>query len=547
MLLALFSGPLTTSAQSVGPRCGTFLLDSEASDGGHGGDRSEKSASLLTGIPYGRQNLDRNIVSRDGHFRIHFDDTGQHAPPPQDLDRNGIPDFIDSVDFYMEFAWKREVEECRYDAPPQDNIKPNVGGVDGKIDVYVVDLCGVIYGAAFKDVQIDARRWTSYMTIDNDFSGYPTPGIAGLRVTTAHEFHHILQFSSYLYSDQAALYEATATWMEFKLHPDLNDYRNYFQPLLLAPQDYAFSTHAVDDGITGYGHMEYLLLLSSRLDENIVREIWERFRSNGRSFDAINEALLARDAGLNLANSYCTFARWSYHTGHRNEPDSAFFSRADQYTAMVPAQTRSMPVEGYTTFVDALMPLSFGVWQLTIPGRSGAVDTVDFLITNARDDIGTGGSHWLRRAENFLLDVSDRERPGFLPVEFGSETLWYRLESPHQNFCLEIIVNGARGTTTLSYPTPQPFRNDGADNMLFAVRTGSETTIHSYRLEIYSQSMSRVAILSGSGLETANGLKGILWDGRDGSGETVPSGIYIYTLQINDEEPSVGKVAVILE
>lgn len=530
------------------PTCGTFLY-AELQE--HEDRLDEKGRNLLGELRTAtRLQLDTSIVSSDGHFRIHYDLSGTRAPNLTDLNRNGVPDYIDSVDYYMEYAWQKEIVECGFIPPPQDNPRPGTGGIDGKIDVYITELEGKIYGLAYPEngAQLGPNRVHGYLHLDNDYRNYPTSGIAGLRVTSAHEFHHIVQFASYRYDlTQASLFEATSTWMEFKVHPDLNDYRFYFNQLLREPQEYGFVTNNTADGITGYAHMNYLQSLAQQLDGDIVRSIWDEFKSGGREFDAIDEALIKTGNGLNLTNSYCTFARWSYYTGSHSF-DTSFFLRAENYPTIAPALVVELPEEGETSFTGTLMPLSFGVWSLTIPRDGGfAPDTVDFLVTNGRADLGTGGSQWLNNREPFTIDISTAARANYLPITYGTQTLYYRLNAPHQNFCVEPIINGSPGIVTIAAPTPQPFINDGADRMLFAVKLGAETVVTSIKLDIYSVSMQRIAEVRGASLETLDNLSGITWDGRDSKGDLVPSGVYLYTLQINNEEPSVGKFAVILK
>ncbi len=333
------------------PTCGTFLymqLQAEEEN------LDEKGKALLGELrTTTRLQLDTNIISSNGNFRIHYDKSGSRAPDLTDVNQNGIPDYIDSVDYYMEFAYQKEIVECGYITPPPDNPKPGTGGIDGRIDVYVTELNGQFYGLAYPEnaATLGQGRVHGYLYLDNDYRGYPTPGIAGLRVTTAHEFHHIVQFASYRYDlTQASLYESTSTWMEFKVHPDLTDYRFYFNAFLQEPQKYSYATNNTNDGITGYAHMHYLQSLADQLDETIVRKIWDEFKASGKSFDAIDEALLKTGSGLNLIKSYCTFAMWSYYTG-ANAMDTSYFLKADLYPTMQPVQIHTMPEEGAATIV----------------------------------------------------------------------------------------------------------------------------------------------------------------------------------------------------
>ena len=546
VLLLMCVGISSLPAQPHPPRCGTFLYLQMQEQETHV-DSTLQPQPIPLQILTRYEELDTSIISQGDHFRIHYDRSGPNAPSQIDRNSNGIPDYIDSVDYYMEYAWKVEIEECGYIAPPSDNMVPGTGGMDGRIDVYIINLGAVFYGLAYTDTPITPSRSTSYVILDNDYQGYPTPGIEGLRVSTAHEFHHVVQFASYRVSSQASLHEATATWMEYKVHPDVSDYRLSFDALLNEPQQYGFSTHnSRIDGVTGYAHMHYLQSLVKQLDETVIRDIWDEFKVTGKSFDAINKTLLKTGSGLNLSNSYCTFARWSYHTGIHSTKEETYFAKPEQYRTINPAQIRLMPDEETTSFIGSLIPLSFGIWRLIIPRKDGfSPDTLDFLLTNARSDLGSGGRHWIRNSEPFMLDISTEPQPNYLPVTFRNEQIWYRLTAPHQNFCAEVIVNGSPGITTIVLPTPQPFYNDGADRMLFAVTTDAETVVTSASLDIYSASMTRIAHKETTGLETLNNMSGIIWDGRNTNGMSVSSGVYIYTLQINGEEPSIGKFAVV--
>ena len=524
------------------PRCGTYLywqlLQNE--------DKlDEKGKQLLQQFKAAKQPVaDQNFISSQGHFRIHFDTDGPNAPDMTDRNNNGLPYYIDSDDYYMEYAWQKEIVECGYATPPLDNVAAGVGGLDGRIDVFITDLAADYYGLAQPEADISGNRQVGYLILDNDYKGYPTPGIAGLRVTSAHEFHHIVQFSAYLadYS-QAALYEATSTYMEFKVHPDLNDYRFYFNNFLLEPQRYPFSTHNVSDSYTGYAHMHYLLSIVLQLDEDIVREIWDEFKKSTKSFDAIDVALRARNAGLNLTNSYCTFAKWSYYTGN-NASDTSFFAKASLYPTMKPVTTQNIDQDLETVIVGNLSPLAFGLWRLLIP-REGQFDpdTIDFLITNGRSDLGKGGFA-VATAEEFILHVSQTPVTDYTPILFRDRTLYYKLDAPHGDFCVEPLFNGSPGTLVTANPTPQPFINDGADQMVFAVNL-SNVEVSSVVLDIYSTAMTKVAEIKTTGLENLNNVQGVIWDGRMKMGKLAPSGVYIYTLRINDNEPTVGKFAVI--
>ena len=496
-----------------------------------------------------RPSLSASIVSPDGHFRVHYDQSGTDAPPPIDRDNNGVPDMVDSVAIYLDYAWQVQIVECGFKAPPPDNFAPSIGGPDGLLDVYMVELNTSIYGEARPEPggALTPTTTSGYLVIDNDFRGFPTSGYSGARVTTAHEFFHLVQFAGYRddYS-QSGLFESTATWMEIKVHPDLEDYLNYVNVLVQAPQNYAFSTHqtgADGGGAVGYGHSTYIQYIQEATEIDVVRRIWEIFAVNGASFTSINNALLESEAGLNLSTSFCRYAEVMYQSGPR-AGDPPLLPGAKKFAEMSAAATLSLDPMEPRVVVSDLSPLSFGVWRFVLENEGVAPDTLDMLITNGRSNLGVGGRQWIQNREEFTLRVSLEEIPGSTPISFRDRTVYYSFEAPHIEFCVAPFFNGSSGTILSTAPSPQPFVNDGANEVIIAINLDA-SEVSSYTLDIYSSSMKRVVSNRGAELYTSNNLRGVRWDGRDDRGEPVQSGVYLYTLQVNDLEPVLGKIAVV--
>lgn len=517
------------------PLCGTMAWMAEEA-----GIHDPKRPSIQAITCDNRPTKERNVLSGEGRFRIHFDLSGRDSVSIVDRDANGVPDYVDSAAIFLEQSWDLEIDEFKFDAPPLDNK-----GMGPEIDVYLCDLNGFYYGLAVpeRDLPTGPNTVMGFLVMDNDFSeeqGYPTTGFDGLKVTCAHEFHHIVQFSRYRYDfGQAALYEATSVWFERKFAPHVDDFLTYVQPFLQAPQTIGFSTHNVQETVTGYAHVLYMEYLEKKIDRDIVRRIWERFKNEPIAFDAIDQAL--RESDHNLENSYCEFAEWCYYTGARSI-EGRYFEEARILKTMLPAQVR--PFSGDDLLVqDKLFPLSFGIYRVTAPrGTSGNRDTIDFLITNAHTNFGRGGPTIPK--DSFTLEVVDAPRDDYRALPHGNDTLYFKLRSSHPQFCVNPLIGGRAINFLATTISPQPFLSDGAARLIFGVDLAREE-VHRVKLWIYSSALVRVGEVVQNELMAQDNQLGVIWDGRDVHGDLVPSGIYIFELSINDDSPIIGKFAVI--
>ncbi len=501
----------------------------------------------------GRPIKSNQTISDGGHFRIHFDKSGPDGVPTRDGNADGVPDYIDSVGYYLEEAWRVEIGDYGFKEPTDSDVE------GPEVDVYICDLSHQYYGYALPDdhnvISTSPYRVGGTLVLDNDYVGYPTPGYAGLAVTTAHEFNHIIQFSAYRFDlSQASLYESTAVWFEQVVHPEIHDYRNYTDAFLRSPQDYPYSTHNVSDQVTGYGHVLYLIYLVQRIARtdsaaahDVVRHIWEDFQTMP-CFTAINSALIELTGDLNLQESYCEFADWSYYTGQRAQ-DEQFFKDAPSYPTMGAAMIRDVDVGNEVFVADSLAPLAFGLYRFTVPTANVNIrDTVDLLVTNARSDIGAGGPQ-LTHGELFTLTLSVEPRPGYDAIKRGDSVIaYFKAQTANPEFCVTPIVGGERSMVLAVRTSPQPFMNDGASRMVIGLGENSDV-IQTVDVEIFNSNMKHIRTLHRTQLEPFGSLLGVVWDGRTDDGALAASGVYIYELKVNkgmaNETMALGKIAVV--
>jgi hypothetical protein len=180
-------------------------------------------------------------------------------------------------------------------------------------------------------------------------------------------------------------------------------------------------------------------------------------------------------------------------------------------------------------------------------GNVNLRDTVDFLVSNCRSNIGAGGPSI--RKDTFSIDVSSVAHADYIPLRRETGDLYYRLVPLRSGsadvFCIDAIDDSVR-TSIAVRTSPQPFINRSGEQLLFAV--GSAEEIRRVRVRIYGAGMTLVADIDQAGLKSRDNQLGVLWDGLDENNNRAPSGVYIYEMEINDTPPAViGKFAVVQE
>ena len=151
---------------------------------------------------------------------------------------NGIPDYVDAMAAAVEDSITVENAELGWPEPKGDGNGGEVGPSPStdRFDVYIADLCAgqqCVFGYANTDDNSSECtnapfKCSAYLVNDNDYSEFgASGGLLGVRVTTAHEYNHVLQFNIDA-NQNAWMFENTATWMEEQVFPDDDDWvRSY--------------------------------------------------------------------------------------------------------------------------------------------------------------------------------------------------------------------------------------------------------------------------------------------------------------------------------
>jgi len=273
-----------------------------------------------------RLDLDTSVLAESGLFRVHYDSTGFHSPPPADEDKNGIPDYVDSTLVYLQYAWDLQVGDLGYLPPLEDN------GEDGgpEIDIYIREY-GSTGGYGSSEGVYTDQGLAAYIFIDNDYSEsqYRSKGYDGLKVSTAHELFHAVQFR-YLHDTFALRWwmEQTAVWMEDYAWSDVNDYlaynRYFFADYRFQPLD--STTYLM------YGAGIWPMYLAKKFGPGIIRTIWEALAASDTPGIDLFDSVLP--SGFEAA--FEEFRTWNFFTKN-NANTTDFYPDGDlfEYTVMI--------------------------------------------------------------------------------------------------------------------------------------------------------------------------------------------------------------------
>lgn len=256
---------LATQSEAAPTRCRTWLYHDLRRDWSLLEPQTQK---ILAKVLPARPTLadKATVVSSGGHFTVHYATSGPDAPPS--------------------LAWVNTVAQTFENVYAQMvalgyRPAPTVSGAP--YDVYLKNVGTTLneFGETASDVPVTPTSYTSYMTIDNDFSSQEfgnqitnfTPEKA-LQITAAHEYHHAIQYGYNLFFDSWYA-EATSTWIEDEIYDDVNQLYNYLPEYMRNTERSIDIAPDVSLG-GGYGRWIFNRHLAERFGVTVVREVWDR-------------------------------------------------------------------------------------------------------------------------------------------------------------------------------------------------------------------------------------------------------------------------------
>lgn len=382
------------------------------------------------------------------------------------------------------------------------------------------------------------------MVIDNDYVGYYSTGLDGMKVTVAHEFHHGIQLGNYSvlngnspYRDaDVFFYELTSTSMEEFVYDDVNDYYAYMHT-------YFSRTYNAFPNQNGYNLAIWNIYLRENFDFGILKRQWELIPGR-EALLAINQSLL--EESTSFPKELNRFGIWTFFTGFRSIPGK-YFEEAINYPLITPTFTIQYP----TAPPDMrTQPTSNNFVLFNIPSNS---DSLFAIITN-------GDAFAASENPNLLFDFDyvlfadtingTRKLGDNYSSNFGvsNPTFWSVSE----------ILNGllVRADSIIvpivdvkeSFVFPNPFKyvilSDGtlsSINITVDLINGTEVDFNVYTLgmELVYSRVKNVGSLKNNSL-------GISWNGHDFDNKRLASGVYFYMIK-NGDNVITGKVVIFNE
>ncbi len=504
-----------------------------------------------------------------GHFRIHYVTSTVDSVYKSSVDTlpaDGYPDYVNFVGAVMDSMWRKEVDTLGYLSPPSDSWYPDNGG-NARYDVYLRSLNFYYLGYTQPEYYAppDYIGATSYIVLRNDYSvyaGYRPDFNDYLRVTSAHEFFHAIQFGydadeyEYVPSDSVNPFrpywmELTATWMEDVVYDNINDYTSYLPYFYNYPwlSLKTFSNNSGDPGryYHAYAACVWAFYLSEKFGADVIKNIWILCTDvqGDNVLSATDDVLLTR--GSSFDQGFREFSIWNYFTSYRADIAN-YYSEGNLYPAVKvdPTQSHSSyPVNissapyppevlgtNYVRFVTQAttggLNLTFNGadsanWKTSVIGYSSA--DPDTFAEFTLDSLKSGNfkfHNWNNYDDIIMI-------PAVITKTNGAFNYSYSATYDSTLTEVEEIPDLLPHSFTLSQNYPNPF--NPSTTIPFQVY-GSQFIVHSpihTTLKIYNILGDLVRTLMYE--KKMPGNYQVVWDGRDDKGEKVSSGIYFYRLE----------------
>jgi len=313
----------------------------------------------------------------NAQFCVHWTDKGENAPESDAF----IQQVIDS----MALTYSVENIDLAWRVPKPDGDRGARGGVggEGQTDVYLTNLGRDLYGYAAPDPGQQGSQRFAYLVLDNNYVGFPSPPLESMQVTVAHEYNHILQFG-YDTLEDLWLFESSATWVEQKVYPEINDYLNFLPPFAKFPNSPLTGRDKV------YADAVWNHWLESRYGPDVVRNTWALSLSVKPKHDAVAsyDKAIKDLGGKSFSREFAEFvpvtAEWNSSPSF---PDSALYPQVKR-KGKIGAKTSKLALDN-TSYVLSNVKNPGDTVTLKVKAKRGVQSAIALVGREGPVDAGT--------------------------------------------------------------------------------------------------------------------------------------------------------------
>lgn len=344
---------------------------------------------------------------------VHYVTTGLDAPPLNDDNGDGVPDYVEEIGSSADAALGY------YRARSFQPVPTDSAGPDGRPDIYVKhfqdpDLYGLTVGRA------NAEGGT-FVLVSPHLDMSPKLARGSVAITVAHELFHVVQFG---YLPDGALpawvAEGSATAASMLVYPAVDDltYAEYFDEWLSQPWRPLYDERSYCDHCYGGGIWWAFLM---HADPGLLPDYFRRLaaiRATGNGFGvgakALDDTMRARGDG-SLGSFFAAFSVAVYRA--RLHPETTY-----SLTATHRGESRTMPLNGLSAqYVPIEVPS--GARRISVDVRTSSSDRprVTLVLGGASGRVVSASSATLANgAEHRVMAVI---------TSTGTEPLLYRIRA----------------------------------------------------------------------------------------------------------------------
>ena len=491
--------------------------------------KNGKQNSLMSN-EISRENMQYTLITENKHFAIHYDLTGFNAVDNKDLNNNGIPDYIDSVAYYSELAYQKEVVELGFPFSEKDSMFSGTP----MYDIFIKELKNTPYYGAMQPESSsfpnNSNFRSSFMVLENDYLEVPkfrTTGIDGLKITIFHEFHHAIQY--YMTDNNSrVLAEMTSTFMEYRFFPEILDYLQWTEKWFQNPTETSLTNEDSPDA--GYGMALFFQYTYSKYGDGIQLELWKELAKYRNPVDALNNTLISKSS--NLKDDFCEFSKWMYYTGIYSN-DNNYFPSAKQLPEITFTNDIIFDKDKLVITAD-LIPFTFSPTRILVQNNNKSTnDTIIVILTNTDIDNARNGQSLKKIATYTLLTI-----PSQVSQPLEKLSLYYTDESDAV-YCNTILeFEGEKGIRyTDAYPNPYRLN---INESLHLPAPEKSAVYDNINIEIYTPEM-KVIYTGSKEVSVHNGQ--LVLNLQSSELSNFGDGIYLFKV-FNDDDSKIGKFMV---